>query len=343
MPQLDMFRTDAFGTLEMVAAINKLPDTPGRVGRLKAFTGKPLTNQYAAIEERDNKLSLVPTAARGTMPNVGSGPVRKTRVFETFYIPQNRTVMASELSGVRAFGSDTEQDTVANVVTEKLAAIKTDIDATIEWHRVGAIQGLLRDVSAGTPDLLNLFTVFDLTRTEVNFDFADDTDDIKGKCKAVKRAITSALGQQTFTKIYCICGNTFFDALIAHPAVTNPFTVEGNGDFFRQLQGAIGGSDDAVFEWGGITFISYDASIGAEPFVAADEANFFPVGVPDLFLEFYSPPEWMETVNTLGKPYYAKQEVMKWDAGVELHGNTSILPICSRPQCLILGTMGADA
>jgi len=338
MAELNIFQGDAFSTQELTASINMMPETSQRVSNIKLFTRVPLTNEFAQIESKENHLSLVPIAARGTMPNVGSGPKRRTRIFKVPYIPQNRTIYASEVSGIRSFGSETEEETVAEKVAEKIAAIKTDIDATLEWHRVGAITGHLRDVNAAFDTIYNLFTEFGITRTEVDFNLDDPEFDVKAACKSVKRSMRAALGQSTFVKTYALVGNTFFDKLINHPKVRESFTVDGNGDWFRQIQGSLGGDDDAQVELFGITWMNYEISIGDADFVDTNEANFFPGGVADLFLEFNSPPEWMETVNTPGQPYYAKQRVLDWDVGVEVHGNTSTLPICSRPKCLILGT-----
>ena len=43
----------------------------------------------------------------------------------------------------------------------------------------------------------------------------------------------------------------------------------------------------------------------------------------------------METVNTVGKAVYAKQRVMDFDVGVELHTQSNPFIICTRPATLI--------
>ena len=72
--------------------------------------------------------------------------------------------------------------------------------------------------------------------------------------------------------------------------------------------------------------------------IPANTCRFFPVGAPDLFQCYYAPADYMETVNTLGKPYYAKQRQLNFDKGTEIEAQTNPLHICTRPYCLIKGT-----
>jgi len=60
--------------------------------------------------------------------------------------------------------------------------------------------------------------------------------------------------------------------------------------------------------------------------------------VPNLFLTYYAPANYVETVNTIGLPVYAKQASMKFDKGIELETQSNPLNLCLRPTCLIRGT-----
>jgi hypothetical protein len=60
-----------------------------------------------------------------------------------------------------------------------------------------------------------------------------------------------------------------------------------------------------------------------------------PSGVSDLFVTNYAPADYMETVNTNGLPYYAKQEVMRMDKGVEIESQSNPISICTRPRSII--------
>ena len=73
--------------------------------------------------------------------------------------------------------------------------------------------------------------------------------------------------------------------------------------------------------------------IGGYAFVLADRAYFFPLGVPDLFVEAYAPAPYIETVNTLAFARYAMQMVLDWDKGVEIKTQQNVLPLCTIPAC----------
>jgi hypothetical protein len=69
-----------------------------------------------------------------------------------------------------------------------------------------------------------------------------------------------------------------------------------------------------------------------------NKAHFFPVGVPGLFRQYNAPADFVETVNTLGLPRYAKQAVdQEFGRWVKLHTQSNPLPICTRPKVLIKG------
>ena len=74
--------------------------------------------------------------------------------------------------------------------------------------------------------------------------------------------------------------------------------------------------------------------MGGYRFVEPEMSYFFPVGVPELFIEAYAPADYMETVNTTALRRYAKQEVMKFNKGVEIETQQNVLPLCTIPNVL---------
>ena len=60
---LDIFKTDAFSLISLTDAMNTLPYMPKRLDAL--FTDKPVATLSIGIEEKDGKLSLLSTKARG--------------------------------------------------------------------------------------------------------------------------------------------------------------------------------------------------------------------------------------------------------------------------------------
>jgi len=337
---LDVFKSDAFGLVSMTNAINKLPYKPSRLGEMGLFTEKGITTTTVVMEEQHGKLSLVANAARGSMPRVQSTRARKTRAFPVTNLPQNDTVMADEVQNVRQFGTEDSTAGVAQVVNDKMQRLRQNLEVTHEWHRVGAILGVTYDADGSTV-LYNWFTEFGLTQYNIDFDFSSSTLNIADKCLAVIQLQEDTLGGQTYSRVRAICGNAFFKNLIAHADVKDAFKAWQIGSGFNQSQVFTLNSPQAKregFEYGGIIWENYRGYIGSSPFIPTDECRFVLEGVPDLFVTNYAPAAFIETVNTVGKPVYAKQRTMDFDQGVEIHVVSCPLSFCTRPQTIIKGT-----
>jgi len=334
---LDVFNTNAFNTVSMTAAIEKAPYMPSRIGKLGLFKVKGISTLSVAVEETQGKLSLLLNKARGTMPITMPPKTRKVRTFPVFHFPANDAVMADEVQGVRSFGSEDALESVTAKVNEKLADMRQSMELTHEWLRIGAITGNVLDGDASTV-LYNLFTEFNLTQTNVNFTFTSGTFSVRGAVLTVIRAMEDALGMTSYTGITAICGDAFFDALIAHASVAGAYEKWQVGTSQIPMSMRDPNEQREGFTFAGVEWINYRGTIGGSRFVATDKCRFFPTGVNDLFHAYFAPAPFVETVNTIGKPIYAKQEVMRFDVGVELHANSSPLLICTRPQVLVQGT-----
>jgi major capsid protein E len=336
---LDVFKGDAFSMVALTDAIDKLPYRPKRIGQMGLFTEKGTSKTTVAVEERNGKLSLLSTYARGSMPQGRTSARRKIRTFSIPHIPHNDTVIADEVQGVRKFNSEDEVESVSTVINDKLQALKDDHETTWEFHRIKALHGVILD-GDGTTEVLDLFEAFDVTETEIEFDFsATDTQQLKRDLLGLGRTMENALGDDTFTGIHCFCGDQFFDNLVTCDEIRVAYDRWKEGAFFRDPQrkaGQAGGTGG--FEWNGVFWENYRGQIGDVKFVADDEARFFPLGTNRLFQRWNAPADFVETVNTIGKALYAKQEVMKFDKGVEIHTQSNPLFLVTRPAVLIKGT-----
>jgi len=329
MTILDVFSTDPFTTVSLTASINKMPYQPSRLGSMGLFRKRGIPSTTAVVEEKQGRLQLLKSQARGTMPQVTSGPQRKARSFTIPHVPLNADVMADDVQGVRQFGSENAVEGVVQVVNDKLENMRQSHEYTHEYHRAGAIQGNVLDGDT-TTTLYNWFTEFTITETEVEFDFTDSSLDVKLKALEVVRAIEDALGAAPYTRVHCMCGDTFFDDLISHASVKDAFARWQDGAFLREDQ-------RKGFPFASVTWENYRGKVGTTPFIADEVARFFPIGVPGLFDEIYGPADFVEAVNTVGKATYAKQERIAFDKGIMLHTQSNPLIMCTRPACLIKG------
>jgi hypothetical protein len=92
-----------------------------------------------------------------------------------------------------------------------------------------------------------------------------------------------------------------------------------------------------AFEFGGIVWENYRGMNGANPMVDANKCHIFPVGVPGLFRTVYAPADYIETVNTVGMPRYAKQWPSANGKRIEMESQSNPLSYCTRPKVLLKG------
>jgi hypothetical protein len=231
--------------------------------------------------------------------------------------------------------------TVQNVVNNRIAShVLMNMDPTLEHQRVGAVKGIILNGDGST--LYNLFTEFGVSQeTEVDFDLDNATPAsgaLRKACAGVVRLVADNLGEVSFVGLHAFCGNAFFDDLLSHKEVVDSYK---NTDMAKMLRDGYvypnGMKVYGAFEFGGIVWENYRGSVGGSAFVNTDKTHIFPVGVPGLFRTVYAPADYVETVNTLGLPRYAKQWRMPDDKGVNLQSQMNGLSYCTRPKTLILG------
>ena len=71
-------------------------------------------------------------------------------------------VLPEEVQGIRAFGSETELQTVAGVMAQHLQTMRNKHAITLEHLRFGALKGLILDADGSV--IYNLYDEFGITR-----------------------------------------------------------------------------------------------------------------------------------------------------------------------------------
>lgn len=345
MTVLDVFNSNFFGTVSMTQALDLKPYVPKWLGGIGLFGKQSLTTRIAVIEERHGRISLVPQSAYGTNVTTEERMGRKAIPFLIPHYALTDGLLAADIQSVRAFGQENQTETIAQKVMEITSQLRDNIEMTKEYQRYGAIQGIVYDHNMSTV-IYNYYTAFGVT--PVTHDFvlssATDTGAIKQKCTDVIRDTHTALGADMHSGIIGLAGNAWFDALVKNVEVKSAYNRWQDNRFARssQITGpqgyTVGADNMPGFEFGGITFLNSRAAIGATAFIDTNKCKFFPMGVAGLFTEYYAPADYIESANTVALPFYAKQERMKWDKGIEFEVQSNFVPICTRPGVLITGT-----
>lgn len=350
MPSLDVFNQDAFGVISLTDAVNKIPFIPGQIGQMGLFQENGVSTLTVMIEEQEGSLALIPIRPRGGEPNINRHNRRTVRALTIPHLPLEDQINADEVQGVRAFGSETAVQSVQQIANDRFAEMSGKLDATLEHMRVGTIKGTVLDADGST--FLDLFSAFNVSAlAEIDFDL-DNATPAKGavrkNCHLAIRRTRDELGGLPFRSIWGICGSAFFDDLVSHGEVAaayerwagNPMQSAANiaaavgqpGDFLRMSL------VERSVEYAGIYFQEYRGEVSGQKFVDDDKCHIFPVGVPGLFRTVYGPADFMETVNTVGRPRYAKMvpDPSNMNRFEKLHLQSNPLNYCTRPRVLQL-------
>lgn len=340
MSVLDVFKSDPFSVIAMTDVINKIPFIPGRASQLLPWAEQGVATTSVGIESKQGVLTMINPTPRGGPGETIAKQGRTLRVLRIPHYERDDSVYADEVQGVREFGQETSVQTVQGVVAGRMAEHTQDMDATLEYQRVGALKGIILNADGST--LYNLFTEFgESANAEVDFNLtaAGATGDLRAAVAAVTRIVANALGGIPFNGIHAFCSDTFFDALLKNAEIIASYTntpmasVLREGYLYPNNQQRIFGA----FEFGGIVWENYRGTVGANPMIEADKCYIFPLGVSGFFKTVFGPADYVETVNTIGRPRYAKQFPMPNDKGIYLEMQSNALSYVTRPGALVKG------
>lgn len=333
----------AFSMTTLSAAIQKAPYVPQLLGQMNIFTPERSRTTTIAVEEKGGTLSLIPVSERGAPLDEGKGEQRTIKYFATTRIARGKTLFASELQNIRAFGETSELQGVQNQIAEMMngtKGLRAAVELTHEHMRLGAVQGKVMDAAGNV--LHDWFAQFGIARpATIDFDFAGATETegkVRVKCNQVIRAMMrSSHGAWLpgMTRVVALCGDNFFDDLTSNKKTRSTYLSQlGAGELRNDVGQAFG-----TFRYGNIDFINYrgtdDKSTVA---INDDECQFFPVGAPDAFKVGFSPAEFLPFVSTPGQDVYA-MVVLDKDRQAWARPEVYSYPLfmCTRPSMLQRG------
>lgn len=336
---LDIFNNDAFSVVNLTDAVNDLAFVPGRIAESGLFRADGITTTTAVIESKGARLALVAPTPRGAPgESVNTAKDRKLTPVNVPHFERNDAVMADEVQGVRAFGSESELETVMGKVAEKVADHSQDLAATTEFSQLGAIKGVITYADGSE---LDLFATMGVAKpADVAFGLAAlkagaGDGAFRKWCAGLVRAQAAELGGLPWTgKVRVFVGDNLFDDILGLEEVRDSFKGWTEAQILREGYIEANGKSYGAFEFADVIFENYRGQVGDTKFVAVGEGFAFPEGVPGLFRTYHSPADYIETVNTKGRRLYAKQYAMPNGKGVNLDVQMNELNFCTRPKVL---------
>ena len=321
-----------FDCTEMTAAVNKLPALPVYFRRL--FEVKGVKTTTVSLDIRKGRIVLVSDSERNTAPEclAGRGAKREWKHISCAHLAMSDTLAPEDLQDVRAFGSN-EPISAAEVYNDKMQQLKNNLTATMEFHRLGAVKGVVLDAD-GTNVLHDIFQTFDVTKKTQDITFpktaADDANPILTSILKAKRHVERGMGGTPFGHIECVIGSDAYDMLTSHKLVRKYFE-----DWLAHRQD-FGDNDyrKRGFTYGGLTFVERSDVVGGQTLVEDKKGHVSPVG-PGRFKQFHAPADWREPVNTMGLEYYSRMDVKPKGRGVDIEVQSNPLTLCTYPEALV--------
>ncbi|WP_337055042.1 major capsid protein [Pseudoxanthomonas sp. USHLN014] len=313
---------------QVTATINNLPATPTRLAQMGLFQEEGLLGtDVLSVAINGHTLTLVPNVPRGAPAQPKTLKAGEFETFKACHLPQRSNLMADTLKKAFAPDLDPSQGTAERVISNLLQVHRRDNDYTMEYHRLGALKGLILDSDGSV--ILNLHEKFKVEPIEISMGLNVAGAKMRAKVLGIKRAIEDQLGGVPYTGIHVFTGSDFFDSFTGHASVEKAYD--------RWQEGAALRDDNRTdFRMAGVMFEELSGGFGAgKPYIASDEALAFPIGVPDQYITRFAPADYIETVTGEGLPYYSKSHPMEFNKGVQLESQSNPINLNLRPRTAI--------
>ena len=149
MANESIFSGDMFTADTLTAGINNAEFIPGQIADLKIFQEEGIATTKAAIEIKNQTLQLVPSIGRGAPAPIFRPGQREGLNFECSHLLQRSTLLADSIQDVREFGGTELKTLQSTLDNDHLAPMRLNLEATLEFHRIGAIKGQIMDANGG--------------------------------------------------------------------------------------------------------------------------------------------------------------------------------------------------
>jgi hypothetical protein len=332
---------------QLTEQVEVIPPLYGLLSELDLFPSEGSISRVVEMRYEEHVLRVLPAKERGAPSTPALPRSSKTIFVEVPHFPELDLITPQDIQDILIQMQDVKRlTTVEEEVAKRLMDIKFNHDITREWLRCQALQGNLID--GNSQNLLNLYTVFGVSPTQVDFLLGTNTTDMNAKCAAVWQAITTNLRGEVMTGIEAIVDPTFFERFVTHTNVLQYYLNAEQAIMLAMLvrkesQGNMWGRE---FQFGRILFREYygTAPIKTSPsattltnqaFWAANTGTVYPRGTRKMFRTYNAPAHDLRFVNTKGNEIYVSPHIKDHGEGIELKSESNPLPICRRPEALV--------
>jgi hypothetical protein len=323
----DVFRDDIFTVRSMMDYIDSKPYVPEEISKWLPWNSAGELSHLTSIEFRDGVIDIVPDAERGAPGFTGRDADRSAIPVKIPHYPQQKTLLAESVRGVRAFGSELVE-TFEQKRNDILDGFNRNNRLTWERSRAAAITGIMYKADMVTP-LINWFDTFGITQSTKEIDFDSASTEIVEELTDAKMQSEEELGDLLASGYYLFAGRNIQKAIKTHPTIKTGYERWNAGGLFREdVRDGFPLSTD-------INVVTYTrGKIGSHYLIHPDEAFLCPI-VEGMYQTRFAPGTGIQTLGAMGVPEYVSPKLIDHDEGVELKGQTNVLSYVQRPKAII--------
>jgi len=348
---LDIFKNDAFSVQTLQRVVDNAPFIPTELGELGAFDSKPILTKEVLLYEEDGNIRIIPVSERGGPDAQQIRDQGRLRALSTSRLSKKDSLRAGELFAVAstAYSQDIRLRNATDLVNQRTAKLKSEMEATKELHRLGALQGKLVTTRIdGSSYTINFFTEYGITEPTpvvINFDTTDEADLMMDFQATFLRPMLLSLKNRATpnTRLAALVGDGWWDKMMRHPAIREIYKIQQTGIMMAMQANPLYKPNAwSRIYFAGVEWINYRGSTDDAIAVPDNDAIFFPLGATDVFNVYWAPGETLFDVNVLGRPeyLYVQPDVRTaMPEYVDIVLRSYPLYACIYPQCLMRATL----
>lgn len=343
--------------VDLSTQINYIPNQWGLFNSLGIFQSEYLATRTALVPRFQQALTQIVDRGWDERNNVQANYTRDALLIKVPHFPMDDAITPNDINGMVDFtnvyaGIQTES---VNLVRErKMQMARQSHSQVLELARAklitdGSVYAPSGTLKTSYGPTVNFYDEFGITQTSKAIALNDNARDPLQDVEQIIAAILDGIqnGVYNYDTLLCVCSPEFFAKLIAHPFVRDTYKYFNQQQSSMILNGRLTntlGLDDRYrsFNYGGITFVEYRATIFGERAIPANEARAFPLQRDGgLFKTYYSPAPRFATVNRPASEVYYFEHRNDKDDIIEIMTESNFANAVLRPQAIIKVTIAA--
>lgn len=341
---LDYLNAPEFTDDRITEAINVAEYNTGRPAQLGIFRDVSIPTTYVKLSVSEDEIAIIPSRERGGESNVNMRNQRGVLNLDIPHFPLDDAISPSDLQNILQWGDAYAFTMVGDVVTQKQETMRMKHERT--WHHLdwGALKGLITDAEGRV--LANLYTEFGIAQPTQAIALGTAGTDVPGLLRSVKSRTVKELRGATTSGLRIFAGSDWFNGFVKHQSVTEALKYYATPGQLNPVR------DDVVdeFRFANVTVERVDEEFAHRkpdgtfemlPAIAANEALAVPMGT-QYFRRYIAPPDSIDLANRAPQPgakIFVSTNDLPHGKGREIHTESNVLPICTRPQIITKLTM----